>query len=87
MEWYEQQSECSPTQLLLLKRIRDLGAKNRRCAKHGLHSVSGYPNNRVSERCPVPIDSDKRSSTVLCNCWKTMAKLKFGYILLTIIII
>ncbi|GFX83599.1 hypothetical protein TNCV_325481 [Trichonephila clavipes] len=26
---------------------------------HGLHSVSGYPNNRVSERCPVPIDSDK----------------------------
>ncbi|PRD30103.1 UNVERIFIED_CONTAM: hypothetical protein NCL1_27416 [Trichonephila clavipes] len=24
MEWYEQQSECCPTQLLLLKRIRDL---------------------------------------------------------------
>ncbi|GFW10890.1 uncharacterized protein TNCV_4458651 [Trichonephila clavipes] len=24
VEWYEQQSECSPTQLLLLKRIRDL---------------------------------------------------------------
>ncbi|GFV73415.1 hypothetical protein TNCV_3389311 [Trichonephila clavipes] len=24
----------------------------------------GYPNNRVSERCPVPIDSDKRRSTV-----------------------
>ncbi|GFS72481.1 uncharacterized protein TNCV_2116261 [Trichonephila clavipes] len=31
MEWYEQQSECSPTQLLLLKRIRDLAAKIRRC--------------------------------------------------------
>ncbi|GFW97980.1 uncharacterized protein TNCV_1806311 [Trichonephila clavipes] len=31
MEWYEQQSECSPTQLLLLKRIRDLAAKKRRC--------------------------------------------------------
>ncbi|GFV97062.1 uncharacterized protein TNCV_3526481 [Trichonephila clavipes] len=32
MEWYEQQSEsCWPTQLLLLKRIRDLQAKKRRC--------------------------------------------------------
>ncbi|GFX80983.1 uncharacterized protein TNCV_1909761 [Trichonephila clavipes] len=26
-EWYEQQSECCPTQLLLLKRIGDLAAK------------------------------------------------------------
>ncbi|GFS60079.1 retrovirus-related Pol polyprotein from transposon opus [Trichonephila clavipes] len=32
MEWYEQQSEYCPTQLLLLKRIRDLAAKKRRCA-------------------------------------------------------
>ncbi|GFS47110.1 uncharacterized protein TNCV_2052971 [Trichonephila clavipes] len=24
MEWYEQQLECCPTQLLLLKRIRDI---------------------------------------------------------------
>ncbi|GFT12978.1 uncharacterized protein TNCV_5096411 [Trichonephila clavipes] len=31
VEWYEQQSECCPTQLLLLKRIRDLAAKKRRC--------------------------------------------------------
>ncbi|PRD20587.1 UNVERIFIED_CONTAM: hypothetical protein NCL1_54144 [Trichonephila clavipes] len=31
MEWYEQQSECYSTQLLLLKRIRDLAAKKRRC--------------------------------------------------------
>ncbi|GFW77888.1 uncharacterized protein TNCV_3910981 [Trichonephila clavipes] len=31
MEWYEQQSECYPTQLLLFKRIRDLAAKKRRC--------------------------------------------------------
>ncbi|GFW74497.1 uncharacterized protein TNCV_2413961 [Trichonephila clavipes] len=31
MEWYEQQSECCPTQLLLLKRIRDIAAKKRRC--------------------------------------------------------
>ncbi|GFW48744.1 hypothetical protein TNCV_4243241 [Trichonephila clavipes] len=31
---------------------------------HGSHSVFGYPNNRVSERCPIPIDSDKRSSIV-----------------------
>ncbi|GFX89324.1 uncharacterized protein TNCV_1340231 [Trichonephila clavipes] len=29
MEWYEQQSECCPTQLLLIKRIRDLSAKKR----------------------------------------------------------
>ncbi|GFU63276.1 hypothetical protein TNCV_4916051, partial [Trichonephila clavipes] len=28
MDRYEQQSECFPTQLLLLKRIRDLAAKN-----------------------------------------------------------
>ncbi|GFT33845.1 hypothetical protein TNCV_4383431 [Trichonephila clavipes] len=26
-EWYEQQPECCPTQLLLLKRIRDLGVE------------------------------------------------------------
>ncbi|GFU92241.1 uncharacterized protein TNCV_1509661 [Trichonephila clavipes] len=31
MEWYEQQSECCPIQLLLLKRIRNLAAKKRRC--------------------------------------------------------
>ncbi|GFS52169.1 uncharacterized protein TNCV_1105491 [Trichonephila clavipes] len=31
VEWYEQQSECCPTQLLLLKRIRDLAAKKRKC--------------------------------------------------------
>ncbi|GFW13353.1 hypothetical protein TNCV_4283811 [Trichonephila clavipes] len=29
MEWYEQQSKCCPTQLLLLKRIRDVAAKKR----------------------------------------------------------
>ncbi|GFW52523.1 uncharacterized protein TNCV_404511 [Trichonephila clavipes] len=31
MEWYEQQSECCPAQLLLLKRIKDLAAKKRKC--------------------------------------------------------
>ncbi|GFU51902.1 uncharacterized protein TNCV_3734081 [Trichonephila clavipes] len=31
MEWYEQQPECCPTQLLRLKRIRELAAKKRRC--------------------------------------------------------
>ncbi|GFX15648.1 uncharacterized protein TNCV_2131341 [Trichonephila clavipes] len=31
MGWYEQQSECCPTQLLLRKRIGDLTAKKRRC--------------------------------------------------------
>ncbi|GFU92101.1 hypothetical protein TNCV_1659331 [Trichonephila clavipes] len=30
---------------------------------HGSHSVFGYPNNRVSERCLVQIYSDKRRST------------------------
>ncbi|GFV57356.1 hypothetical protein TNCV_3285841 [Trichonephila clavipes] len=27
---------------------------------HGSHSVFGYPNNRVCERCPVLIDAGKR---------------------------
>ncbi|GFV64192.1 hypothetical protein TNCV_1806901 [Trichonephila clavipes] len=31
MEWFEQKSDCCPTQLLLLKRIGDLAAKKRRC--------------------------------------------------------
>ncbi|GFX97177.1 uncharacterized protein TNCV_556671 [Trichonephila clavipes] len=31
MQWYVKQSECCSTQLLLLKRIRDLVAKIRRC--------------------------------------------------------
>ncbi|GFY00609.1 uncharacterized protein TNCV_2140041 [Trichonephila clavipes] len=31
MEWYEQQSECCPTQLLQFKRIRDLVAKKQKC--------------------------------------------------------
>ncbi|GFS51706.1 uncharacterized protein TNCV_613851 [Trichonephila clavipes] len=109
MEWYRQQSESCPTQLLLLKRIRDLAAKKRKCTMAqrkdnkdkgkiatfctyfafssstfpacddfqyscrvrfhtllGSHSIFGYPNNHVSERCPVPIDSDKRRSTVFC---------------------
>ncbi|GFX55153.1 uncharacterized protein TNCV_1156141 [Trichonephila clavipes] len=72
MEWYEQQSVCCcPTQLLLLNRIRELAAKNEgvQCVRfhilYGLNSVFGYPNNRVSERCPVAIDSDKRRSTAI----------------------
>ncbi|GFV41813.1 uncharacterized protein TNCV_3629641 [Trichonephila clavipes] len=71
-EWYEQQSECCPTQLLLLKRIKDfVQRKNEgvQCVRfhilHGSHSVFGYPNNHVSERWPVPFDSDKRRSTVV----------------------
>ncbi|GFX37959.1 hypothetical protein TNCV_3835601 [Trichonephila clavipes] len=38
---------------------------------YGSHSVFGYPNNRVSERCPVPIDSDKRRSTDLVMLFPT----------------
>ncbi|GFX88123.1 uncharacterized protein TNCV_159381 [Trichonephila clavipes] len=60
-------TECCPTQLLLLKRIRDLAAKKRSVRFHILHRwhlVFGYPNNRVSERCTVQIDSFKRRSTM-----------------------
>ncbi|GFS81285.1 uncharacterized protein TNCV_1224841 [Trichonephila clavipes] len=32
MQWHAKQSECCPTQLLLLNRIRDHVAKKRRCA-------------------------------------------------------
>ncbi|GFV43647.1 uncharacterized protein TNCV_2679481 [Trichonephila clavipes] len=63
MEWYQQQSECCPTQLLLLKRIRDLAVKKRKCTKcpvsHTAWIAFGNSNNRLSVRCPVPIDSDK----------------------------
>ncbi|GFS85735.1 hypothetical protein TNCV_2974171 [Trichonephila clavipes] len=31
---------------------------------HESHSVFGYPKNLASERCLVPINSDKRRSTV-----------------------
>ncbi|GFY02675.1 uncharacterized protein TNCV_3505551 [Trichonephila clavipes] len=31
IQWYEQQSECCPIQLLPIKRIRHLTAKTRRC--------------------------------------------------------
>ncbi|GFU31712.1 uncharacterized protein TNCV_1175951 [Trichonephila clavipes] len=41
IRWYEQQSECYPTQLLLLKRIRDFAAKKRRCTK-GQEKISDY---------------------------------------------
>ncbi|GFT12632.1 uncharacterized protein TNCV_5094091 [Trichonephila clavipes] len=82
MEWYEQQSECCPTQLLLLNRIKNIAVKKRRSTMvqrkingyfpqrsvrfhilHRSHSIFAYPNNRISEQCPVPIDSDKRRST------------------------
>ncbi|GFX01174.1 hypothetical protein TNCV_4581401 [Trichonephila clavipes] len=32
---------------------------------HESHSVFGYPNNRVSEWYPLPIDSDKQRSALL----------------------
>ncbi|GFU18753.1 uncharacterized protein TNCV_3003571 [Trichonephila clavipes] len=41
MKGYEQQSECCPTQLLLLKCIRDLAAKKRRCTMVQ-RKISGY---------------------------------------------
>ncbi|GFU60898.1 hypothetical protein TNCV_3372271 [Trichonephila clavipes] len=67
MEWYEEQPECYPTQLLLLKRIRDLAAEKRRCTMCPVLPTAwiifGFPKNRVSELCPAPIDSDERRST------------------------
>ncbi|GFW56275.1 uncharacterized protein TNCV_1877951 [Trichonephila clavipes] len=71
MEWYEQQSECYPTQLMLLKRIRDLAAKKRKCTMVQRKIRDYFPHvrfhilPRLSERRPVPVDSDKRHSTVL----------------------
>ncbi|GFV73416.1 hypothetical protein TNCV_3389321 [Trichonephila clavipes] len=69
MECYELQSECCPTQLLLLKRIGDLAAKKRRCTMCPVSNAAwiafGYSNSRVSGRCPVAIDSEKRRSTVI----------------------
>ncbi|GFS84239.1 hypothetical protein TNCV_2365711 [Trichonephila clavipes] len=76
MEWYEQQSECCPTQLLLLKRESETLQRKSEGVQwysenvqvhilHGSHSVFGYPNNHVSQRCLVRIDSDKRRSNVL----------------------
>ncbi|GFX49015.1 hypothetical protein TNCV_2798061 [Trichonephila clavipes] len=72
MMWYDQQSECCPTQLLLLKRIRNLAANKRRCTKCPFSYTAliafGF---RLSQQLrirmvsgPNPIDSDKRQSTV-----------------------
>ncbi|GFV38815.1 hypothetical protein TNCV_1004571 [Trichonephila clavipes] len=58
MEWYEQQSECFLTQLLLLKTLQREN-ESVHCVRfhilHGSHSVirtMAYPN------CPVPVNSD-----------------------------
>ncbi|GFX30247.1 hypothetical protein TNCV_1963541 [Trichonephila clavipes] len=45
-------------------RIQDSRKSFRFHILHGSYSVFGYPNNHVSERCTVPIDSDERRSTV-----------------------
>ncbi|GFT05079.1 hypothetical protein TNCV_531291 [Trichonephila clavipes] len=73
MEWHEQQSECYSTQLLLLKRIRDLAAKKRRCTMVQRKISDYFPqqsvrfyilNGSYSVVPTVPMDSDKRFSTV-----------------------
>ncbi|GFV27173.1 hypothetical protein TNCV_2123891 [Trichonephila clavipes] len=48
------------------KESRELAGRNEGCTD--LYTAwnafgFGYPNNRVSEQCPVPINSDKRRST------------------------
>ncbi|GFU04056.1 uncharacterized protein TNCV_862331, partial [Trichonephila clavipes] len=57
MEWYEQQSECCPTQLLLLKRARDLSAKKRRCTMHG--GKHGKKKNKDFDIDAVVYDEDE----------------------------
>ncbi|GFV07229.1 uncharacterized protein TNCV_1312271 [Trichonephila clavipes] len=55
MEWYEEQSKGCPTQLLLLKRVRDLAAKKRRCTMV-LRKISDYfPPIKVKLRHFAPI--------------------------------
>ncbi|GFX10630.1 transposable element Tcb2 transposase [Trichonephila clavipes] len=54
MEWYEQQSECCPIQLLLLKRIRDLAAKKRKCTMDEVEKLA-YQLNEEAERTERPI--------------------------------
>ncbi|GFT10073.1 hypothetical protein TNCV_1115171 [Trichonephila clavipes] len=39
MEWYEKQSKCCPIQLLLLKRIKDLVTKKRKCRMYSYTSA------------------------------------------------
>ncbi|GFS47904.1 hypothetical protein TNCV_3598781 [Trichonephila clavipes] len=62
MEWFEQQSECCPTQLLLLKRIRYLVAKKRRCT---------MVQRKISK---TPMEILKMLSKVYCE--STMARFK-----------
>ncbi|GFX94930.1 uncharacterized protein TNCV_3045621 [Trichonephila clavipes] len=42
MEWYKQQSECCPTQLLLLKSVIDLAAKKKRRCTMVQRKTSDY---------------------------------------------
>ncbi|GFX50589.1 hypothetical protein TNCV_2721761 [Trichonephila clavipes] len=53
MEWYEQQSECCPTQLLLFKRIRDLAEKRRRCTM--VTYMGRNPWSRDIHVCKSPV--------------------------------
>ncbi|GFU03174.1 uncharacterized protein TNCV_2720761 [Trichonephila clavipes] len=72
MEWYEQQSECCPTQLLLLKRIKDLAAKKRRCTMHNdtaknkrLFSKIKDKNNNLCNPLKTPSAENAISATKL----------------------
>ncbi|GFU83642.1 uncharacterized protein TNCV_1411801 [Trichonephila clavipes] len=74
MEWYEQQSEYCPTQLLLLKRMRDLAAKKRSDEAHfWLNGYVNKQNGRIwSEANPqvyveTPLHPEKL--TVWCALW------------------
>ncbi|GFV47617.1 uncharacterized protein TNCV_2081771 [Trichonephila clavipes] len=70
MEWYEQQSECSPTQLPLLKRIRDLAAKKRRCTMESdrlILSLLLQAGQHVHcHRFPYVLEQKKRKLVLLC---------------------
>ncbi|GFW29271.1 uncharacterized protein TNCV_742131 [Trichonephila clavipes] len=68
MEWYEQQSECYSTQLLLLKRIRAAVAEWYRyrtvaCFVTGSNPVP-LKTRRVGQRCTLNLSRAETSS-----CW------------------
>ncbi|GFV85456.1 hypothetical protein TNCV_3772801 [Trichonephila clavipes] len=73
IEWYEQQSECYLTQLMLLKIIRDIEVK-KRCTKCPVSYTAWIAFSfRLSEQSRIQMvpgpRSDKRRSTASKLCY------------------
>ncbi|GFU60200.1 uncharacterized protein TNCV_4249041 [Trichonephila clavipes] len=64
VEWYEQQSECCPTQLLLLKRIRDLASEKRRerHVRFRKHKVRENMTRKRENEAPLEQESRRESN-------------------------